>query len=280
MGQLTDALTAAERKGDDTALVETAGGVLSPAPSGTLQADLYRPLRIPGILVGDARLGGIGATISAFESLKIRGFDVHDIVIFLDDELGNVDFLRKRFSINGVQLYTIPAPPAPLDDKERDYQEMAKYYRKCEEEKHLKPLVDNIDLKHHNRLMQLKAMPRKANELIWHPFTQHKNRDEKSIVVIDSAYGDFFHTASKELIDSTSTDEALNSRHLTTSQPALDLSFDGSGSWWSQGLGHGNVNLSLSGGICCGSVWACNVCWSHSRACSSLGRYIDSSITW
>jgi dethiobiotin synthetase/adenosylmethionine--8-amino-7-oxononanoate aminotransferase len=39
-------------------VAETAGGALSPGPSKTLQADLYRPLRLPIILVGDAKLGG------------------------------------------------------------------------------------------------------------------------------------------------------------------------------------------------------------------------------
>ena len=244
---------AAEEGRDETALTETAGGVLSPAPSGTLQADLYRPLRIPGILVGDARLGGIGATIAAFESLRIRGFDVNDIVMFLDDKLGNGDFLRKRFYESDVQLHTIPPPPPQfVDNQDTDHQRMTEYYQKCEDDKYLNPLVDRIAQTHHDRLMRLKSLPRKANELIWHPFTQHKNRDEKSIVTIDSAYGDFFHTASGEPVDPANTDGAANARDLKTSTPALDLSFDGSGSWWSQGLGHGNVNLSLSAAYAAG----------------------------
>jgi dethiobiotin synthetase/adenosylmethionine--8-amino-7-oxononanoate aminotransferase len=47
-------------------LVETAGGVASPAPSGTLQCDLFAPLQLPAILVGDGGLGGISATICAY----------------------------------------------------------------------------------------------------------------------------------------------------------------------------------------------------------------------
>lgn len=39
------------------ALVETAGGVSSPGPGGTLQCDLLRALRLPAVLVGDGRLG-------------------------------------------------------------------------------------------------------------------------------------------------------------------------------------------------------------------------------
>ena len=35
--------------GGGIALVETAGGVASPGPSGTLQCDLLRPLRLPAV---------------------------------------------------------------------------------------------------------------------------------------------------------------------------------------------------------------------------------------
>lgn len=41
-----------------------------------VQCDLLRPLRLPGILVGDGRLGGISATISALDTLALRGYEV------------------------------------------------------------------------------------------------------------------------------------------------------------------------------------------------------------
>ncbi|CAM9543659.1 unnamed protein product, partial [Ectocarpus fasciculatus] len=62
-------------------LVEAAGGVLSPAPSGSLQADTFRPMRLPVLLVGDGKLGGIGATLSALESLRTRGYSVLGIAL-------------------------------------------------------------------------------------------------------------------------------------------------------------------------------------------------------
>lgn len=59
----------------------------------------HRPMRLPAILVGDGRLGGISATISAYESLKLRGYDVAAIV-FEDHGLVNevpiMSYLRKR----------------------------------------------------------------------------------------------------------------------------------------------------------------------------------------
>ena len=63
-------------------LLETAGGVLSPGPSGSAQADIYENLHedMCCVLVGDGRLGGISATLTALESLTIRGFDVRGVV--------------------------------------------------------------------------------------------------------------------------------------------------------------------------------------------------------
>ena len=40
------------------------------------QCDLLRPLRLPGILVGDGRLGGISATLAALDTLALRGYEV------------------------------------------------------------------------------------------------------------------------------------------------------------------------------------------------------------
>ena len=59
----------------------------------------HRPFRLPGILVGDGRLGGISGTISAYESLKLRGYDIV-AVVFEDHGLVNeiplLSYLRNR----------------------------------------------------------------------------------------------------------------------------------------------------------------------------------------
>lgn len=131
---LTDALTTMEDEStaskdemiaQPSILVETAGGVLSPAsasPDNSLtthargvpssddgdggsdplswgwstQADLYQPLGLPVVLVGDGRLGGISCTLSALESLAVRGYDVQGIVVVDDGGgYGNVTALRE-----------------------------------------------------------------------------------------------------------------------------------------------------------------------------------------
>lgn len=58
-----------------------------------------RPLRIPSILVGDGRLGGISGTISAYESLTLRGYDVVAIVLEdhgLQNEVSLMSYVRKK----------------------------------------------------------------------------------------------------------------------------------------------------------------------------------------
>lgn len=58
-----------------------------------------RPLRLPGILVGDGRLGGISGTISAYECLKLRGYDIVAVVVEdhgLVNEVPLLSYLRNR----------------------------------------------------------------------------------------------------------------------------------------------------------------------------------------
>lgn len=101
-----------------TTWIETAGGVLSPSSASplnqsprhaaastettwgwTTQADLYQPLLglAPVVLVGDGRLGGISATLSAMESLILRGFDIMGIVL-LETKYDNLTALREYAS--------------------------------------------------------------------------------------------------------------------------------------------------------------------------------------
>ena len=97
--------------------VETAGGVLSPSSSSpdntsihhacdkesnwgwVTQGDLYQPFSTIGsaILVGDGRLGGISATLSALESLIIRGYDVAGIIL-LETGYSNQSAIREYAS--------------------------------------------------------------------------------------------------------------------------------------------------------------------------------------
>jgi len=220
---------------DAYAVVETAGGVLSPAPSGSTQADFYRPLRLPVVLVGDHRLGGIGSTISAWESLHVRGYDVPSILLFEDSIYGNSDYLRDYFRERNIPTLSLPPPPAVNADAEQDEADMKAYYDKAHQHESLDACIDGFEKYHAQRLAKLKSLSQRANDIIWHPFMQHTERSEKTILAIDSAYGDYFQAH-------TSNSSAASDREDSLVKPA----FDGSASWWTQGLGHGNPSLALT----------------------------------
>lgn len=77
-----------------------------------VQCDLWRPLRLPGILVGDGRLGGISTTIAAYDCLRMRGYDVPAIVL-TDNGLQNWKYLEDHMSSETFVLSLPECPPAP-----------------------------------------------------------------------------------------------------------------------------------------------------------------------
>jgi bifunctional dethiobiotin synthetase / adenosylmethionine---8-amino-7-oxononanoate aminotransferase len=231
------------------AVLETAGGSLSPGPSGTLQADLYRPLRLPVSLVGDHRLGGIGSTISAFESLYTRGYDVDSVVLFEEKEYGNHDYLRDHFHKHGIKTFALPPPPPKQQDPNSDEALMSEYYETNFKSTTLNEIVQLIDQKHYFRISKLSSMPALAESIIWHPFRQHSI--PQNLLAIDSAYGDLFQGVSpKPMSPSTESGPQQSSEIASIRQdpeePLLESLFDGSASWWTQGLGHGNPDLALT----------------------------------
>ncbi|KAK3669415.1 hypothetical protein LTR78_010720 [Recurvomyces mirabilis] len=220
---------------DSVAIVETAGGVLSPAPSGNSQADLYRPLRLPVFLVGDHQLGGIGTTISAWESLHIRGYDVQSVALFSEGRYDNHSYLKEYFADRHVHAFSIPPPPERRPDASDDARAMQQYYEASESLQDVTAFTNTFIDAHDKRISNIQSMPAEAVEAIWHPFMQHSERSANTITAIDSAYGDYFQTHTTQQNPST------------TSEPAvLKPAFDASASWWTQGLGHGNPDLALT----------------------------------
>ncbi|KAF3325804.1 hypothetical protein FCM35_KLT08884 [Carex littledalei] len=194
--------------GSEWRLIETAGGVASPGPTGTLQCDLYRPLRLPGVLVGDGRLGGISTTISAYESLVLRGYDV-PVVIFEDNGLSNevalLSYLKKRVPV----LVLPPIPKDPYDNLTDWFLDSASVFTS---------LQDELLLFHSRRVERLKDMPKKAKDLFWWPFTQHDLVPENSITVIDSRCA-----------------ESFSIYKVKDGKEAIIPQFDACASWWTQG---------------------------------------------
>ncbi|KAJ5698932.1 hypothetical protein N7462_000937 [Penicillium macrosclerotiorum] len=227
----------------DFALVETAGGVHSPGPNGNSQADLYRPLRLPIVLVADSRLGGISSSVSAYESLLLRGYDVQSVLLFRDDYYQNHDYLGDYFRKKGIPLLPLLAPPAKpsstdVDARARDEEAMFTYYRQVSQESDILRLLEQMTYQNNARIERLEEMAERAQDLIWYPFTQHQGMRPKDITVIDSAHDDYFQT--------------FGSGQTERPDSELRPTFDGSASWWTQGLGHGNPDLSLSAAYAAG----------------------------
>ena len=213
-----------------------------------LQADFYRQFRLPVLLVADSRLGGIGSTISAFESLHVRGYDVEAIVIFHDPKYKNHDYLAKHFKQHDIKVYQIPTPPEYSEGK-KDETAMTTYYDKHSESDTMQEILGDVNLRHFNRISKLTSMPSKAESIIWHPFRQHAL--PQNIVAIDSAYNDFFQAYNQES-DPVFTEVSSQTTPPSPTSPAqpsaqmLTKLFDASASWWTQGLGHGNPKLALT----------------------------------
>lgn len=276
-------LSARAALGPGWLFVETAGGVHSPGPSGTSQADLYAPLRTPVLLVGDSKLGGISQTIAAYESLKMRGQDIEAVLLFRDDHYGNYRYLEDYFrrggrgGSRGIPVETLPAPPAPpavsapssgaaRGREEDDARAMMRYYESASSEPALHSLLQTLDRRNEERISRLESMSEEATRVIWWPFTQQKNLKASDVTTIDSASGDFFqalthsgprseptqHQQGRKDQQNESNESSESNKNNENRGPLLRPAFDGSASWWTQGLGHGNPQLTLAAAYAAG----------------------------
>ncbi len=197
------------------ALLEGAGGVASPWPSGTPTFLALKPLRTPIILVADSRLGGISATITAYETLFQSGFDIPFILSF-EGSQENASFLSEYFK-KETRVYIFPNP-------ENSHVDFQSYHEKVKDKCY--ELCSALLNYHDSQLQSVSAQKEFAIKHFWWPFTQHKNVSEARLV--ESAFEDCFFIAQ----------ESISGSFLTTPL------FDASASWWTQGLGHGSFALS------------------------------------
>lgn len=231
-------------------LFETAGGPNSPGPSGTLQADLYRPLRSPIIFIADWNLGGISTSISAFESLKLRGYDIDGVAVLQESYYRNLEYFRGYFEDRQIPLLTAPVPPQRHATEDETAMEL--YYSSAGSigtPSDASAFLDRLSARHDRRVSDLEDMASTGFQHIWWPFTQHKHLSPEALTTIDSAHGDYFQTLrkpSKPALEAAETDSDASNECLLT--PSLD----GSASWWTQGLGHGNEELTMAAAYAAG----------------------------
>lgn len=220
-------------------------GVHSPTLSGSSQLDAFRPLLPPTILIASHELGGISTTISAYESLLLRGYDIDAMLVFREDYYANHSYLSRWCAERHIPLGVVPTPPPRLPDPEQDARDLDSYYASLSEDTQapLQSVVEGLQRTHERRLAALDAAPRNTLDRVWWPFVQHGTvTREQDVMVIDSATGDFFNVyeSQKQGQDMHAEPTAIAADPLT--RPVLD----GSASWWTQCLGHANPTLTLA----------------------------------
>eukprot|EP00871_Galdieria_phlegrea_P004543 jgi/Galph1/508/GphlegSOOS_G5205.1 len=211
-------------------ILETAGGVLSPLPSGTSQADGYRCFRFPAILVGDGTLGGISTTLTAYESLMSRGYDV-PIIAAIDLGYGNIEAWKKVVSQEETTIISFPTLPSashPLFD----------WYQEKLVQEGFVQLVSHLEQYQLKRTERLEEMKENALQVFWWPFTQHGS--SMNPILLDSAYEDYYHVVERN----AAATQVSSDKHQSTSNWHSFYAFDGVASWWTQGVGHSNITLN------------------------------------
>ncbi len=249
--------------------IETAGGVLSPSSSSPLnsqpkhasnqqrwgwstQGDLYKQLQLPVVLVGDGRLGGISATLSAMESLIVRGYDIHALVL-IDEAEGEhgsnlpalKEYAERSLSLRSgsgrpllkhedsiISLPPLPPLEVPLDE----------WFASAQVKEQSDRLNGYLNVMWNDHVDTLYNLRSEGKESLWWPFTQHQGHDDKKVnaTVIDGATGDYFSI----LNDSDNDNDTTGMERSGT--------FDACASWWTQGMGHGETSLSLSAAAAAG----------------------------
>ena len=255
MRETRDALVAFARgagaSASALALVETAGGPASPGPSGTLQVDLLRPLRLPGVLVGDGALGGISSSLCAHDALTLRGLDTPALVL-LDGGLGNEAAIARHTARAGTAVFALAPLRKPAGGGEASRDALAAWLERNERE--FDAILASLVAWHAARVRALAAAPADAERMLWWPFTQHSLAAPAT--VIDSRCGDDLTIltraprAAEQRADGRvrAADAAAETRdevgrekvaEQAGSELLLAPAFDACASWWTQGVGSG-----------------------------------------
>ncbi len=196
VGTMGEALDARNGRGLH-AVVETFGGPGSPMPSRTMQVDALRPLFLPAMLVGDAKLGGISTTLSSYEMIKSRGYPVRGVCMLHDARLRNHEVVQRHVDEEVIVLDP-PEDDGPLRGAFLDQEGWRALFDVC------------FGPEHEARDQDIDGKKARARDRIWWPFTQH------------AALGD----GAVDYISHRSLGD-----HIVTDDAVL---FDASASWWTQ----------------------------------------------
>lgn len=158
--------------------------------------------------------------------------------MFTDKYYRNHEFLKEWFYERGINLMAVEPPP-PKRKRVVDEKNLQQYYAHTSSTSDARSLVEFLDTKHQERINLHHSMPQRAMDTFWYPFVQHTSiRSSKDIMTVDSAHRDIFTTVTPS---PSSQSSAL-----------LAPKFDGSASWWTQGVGHSNTKLNAAASYAAG----------------------------
>lgn len=198
------------------------------------------------MLVASPHLGGISATISAYESLKLRGYDVDAMLCFEDGKYENWKYFHRWCEERDIAFGATKPPPSPNRDHMADMTNMLVYYDAIghtapSNDLTLYSVVKSLQQRHQARWKDLTTSASRARNKFWWPFVQHAHvQKDSDVMIIDSAHGDNFSIFREETADST------RGKAIGGETSALVPTFDGSASWWTQCLGHANTEINLA----------------------------------
>lgn len=230
------------------ALIETAGGVCSPSPAGSPQCDVLRSLWLPGILVGDGRLGGISSTLSSYDALRMRGYDVPFIIVS-DEGFGNTEAIRSNVN-RETRVFSIPKLPPPFLSESEEGASKAKMgivdevgdvmpneaidpYMKewlFMSKLSFDDILVAIHEWHEQRIFELGSAKCRGQRVLWWPFTQHRSLDSQNISVIDARSGENFVV----FADASDAPKVSTPELQSPAMPRLRQQYDACASWWTQ----------------------------------------------
>lgn len=164
---------------------------------------------------------------------------MRSVALFEEHRYENFSYLANYFSDRNVHTFSVDPPPKRKPSEDEDTKSMKAYYLTASQSHGVKNFVTHFLQTHDKQIEEIRKMPAEAEQTIWHPFLQHSERTAESILAIDSAYGDYFQAYHAQ-------QDTDRSSPNTSNHSLLKPAFDGSASWWTQGLGHGNPRLALT----------------------------------